>query len=104
MVAVSISKALKGEEMLVVDRPEDIQPSLSAEAQRAYNSYCSSINSEIDLRVVGTICHVFAPARIRANGRLVAASQFDVFLRDHLITVLPVTSDAFRNLLARLSH
>ncbi len=44
MVAVSISKALKGEQMLVVDREEDLQPSLSAEAERAYKLYCKSIN------------------------------------------------------------
>lgn len=102
MVAVSISKALKGEQMLVVDREEDLQPSLTAEAQRAYKSYCSSIHSEIDLRIVGTIGHVFAPARIRVTGRLVAASQFDVFLRGHLQNVLPVTSDAFKNLLSQV--
>jgi hypothetical protein len=102
MVALSISKALKGEQMLVVDREEDLQPSLSAEAKRAYKSYCGSINTEIDLRIVGTICHVFAPARVRANGRLIAAWQFDVFLRDHLNSVLPVTGDALRNLLSRL--
>jgi hypothetical protein len=88
--------------MLVVDREEDLQPSLSAEAERAYKSYCGSINGEVDLRIVGTICHVFAPARIRASGRLIAASQFDVFLRDHLRTVLPVTGDALKNILAQI--
>jgi hypothetical protein len=102
MVAVSISKALKGEQMLVVDQEDDLQPALSAEAERAYNSYCESINGEIDLRIVGTICHVFTPARIRASGRLVAASQFDVFLRGHLRNVLPVTSQMLKTLLAQL--
>jgi hypothetical protein len=99
MVAVSISKALKGEQMLVVDREEDLQPSLSAEAERAYKSYCGSINNEVDLRIVGAICHVFTPARVRASGRLIAASQFDVFLLGHLSNVLPLTSHAFKTLL-----
>jgi hypothetical protein len=102
MVAISISKALKGEQMLVVDREDDLQPSLSAEAERAYKSYCRSINSEVDLRIVGVICHVFTPARVRASGRLVAASQFDVFLQDHLSSVFPGTRDSLRTLLAQI--
>ena len=102
MVAVSISKALKGEQMLVVDCEEDLPSLLSTEAERAYKSYCGSINSEVDPRIVGTICHVFAPARIRSSGRLIAASQFDVYLRDHLGTVLPVTGDALKSILAQI--
>lgn len=103
MVAVSISKALNaGEKMLVVEREDDLEPSLSREAERIYESYCGSIRTEIDLRVIGVICHVFTPARVRSSGRLIAASQFDVFLRDHLRNVLPVTSDALKSLLVQL--
>ncbi len=77
-------------------------PSLTRKAERIYESYCGSIRREIDPRVIGVICHVFTPARVRASGRLLAASQYDVFLRDHLSSVLPITSDELKSLLRQL--
>jgi len=100
MVAMSISKALKGTQMLVVDREEDLRPSLSAEAERAYESYCGAIYNEVDLRIVGAICHVFTPAHVRTSGRLIAASQFDVFFPGHLSN--PATSHGLKTLLGQL--
>jgi hypothetical protein len=103
MVAVSISKALNaGEKMLFVNREEDIEPSLTKEAERIYQSYCGSIRTAIDLRVIGFICHVFTPAWVRATGLLTAASQSDIFLTDSFRNVLPVSADALKGLLAQI--
>jgi hypothetical protein len=103
MVAVSASKALKpGQKLLLVEREEDVGPSLTREAKRIYESYCGSIRKEVDLRVIGFICHGFTPARIRASGRLLAASQYDLFLGEHLSRVIPVTSEALKSLLMQL--
>jgi hypothetical protein len=99
----SISKALNpGEKMFFVQDEQDIKPSLTKEAKRIYKSHCSSIRTSIDLRMIGFICHVFAPTWVRANSRLVAASQFDIFLTDSLRSVLPVSTDALKGLLARI--
>jgi hypothetical protein len=102
IVAVSISKALSAGEMLFVEREENIEPLLTKEATRIYESYCVSICSETDPRVIGLICHLYPPAWIRAERRLVAASQFDIFTRNFR-NVLPLSADSLRGLLARLS-
>ena len=77
MVAVSISKALNaGDKMLIVEQENDVERSLAGEAERIYKSYCGAIRREIDLRVIGVICHVFTPVRVRPTGRLITASQY----------------------------
>ena len=104
MVAISASRSLNagGNKMLFVERETDIEPSLTGDLKRIYDSYCGAVRSQIDLRIIGVICHVFAPVRVRTTGRLIAASQFDVFLGDHLRNVLPVTGHELKALLVRL--
>jgi hypothetical protein len=99
MVAVSTSKALSGGmKMLFVERDRDLAPSLTIEAERIWESYCKPIIGRADRRVVGLICHVFTPAFIRTQGRLIAASQFDIFPRN-IDEVLPLSGDDLRILL-----
>ena len=103
MVAVSISKGLTaGKRMLFVERERDIEPSLSIEAERIWGSYCGAIIQEQDPRVIGLMCHLFTPTFICTQGRLIVASQFDVFPRN-VDGVLPLSGDEFRLLLKRLS-
>ncbi|MBV9500003.1 MAG: hypothetical protein JO138_11575 [Acidobacteriaceae bacterium] len=103
MVAVSVSRALRAGEMLSVQHEQDIEPSLTMQAWRIYDLYCHPIRNETDPRIIGLICHLYPPTWIRGEGQLVAASQFDIFLRDGLHNVLPISADSLRRLLARLS-
>jgi len=104
MVAISTSRSLNagGNKMLFVERESDIEPSLTSDLQRIYDSYCGAVCSQIDFRIIGVICHVFTPVLVKPNRRLIAASQFDVFLGDHLRSVLPVTGDELKALLNHL--
>lgn len=88
--------------MLFVDRESDIEPSLTKDLQGIYDSHCNAVRSQMDLRIIGVICHVFTPILVQTKRRLIAASQFDVFLGDHLRRVLPVTADELKALLDRL--
>jgi hypothetical protein len=98
MVAISVSKALSGgEKMLFVDREEDIESTLSQEAERIWQSDCRAVR-EADPRVIGLICHSFTPTLIRPGRRLIAASQFDIFPRN-IDRALPISSDDLRLLL-----
>jgi hypothetical protein len=102
MVAASTSKALTGgTKMLFVERERDLAPSLTIEAERIWESYCKPIIERTDRRVMGLICHIFTPAFIRTEGRLIVASQFDVFLGP-VANVLPLSGDEFKLLLKRL--
>ena len=105
MVAISVSRSLNagGNKMLFVERESDIEPSLTKDLQRIYDSHCNAVRSQIDLRIIGVICHVFTPVLVQTKRRLIAASQFDVFLEDHLRNVLPVAGDELKALLDRLS-
>ncbi len=104
MVAISTSRALNGggNKMLFVKRESDIEPSLTRDLRRIYDSHCSAVRSQVDLRIIGVICHVFTPVLVQTTRRLIAASQFDVFLGDHLGNALPVTGDKLKALLDRL--
>jgi hypothetical protein len=98
MVAVSISKAITGEKMLYVERETDIEPTLTNEAERIWQSYCQAIIKQADPRVIGLICHISTPTTIRTQGGLIAASQFDVFPRN-VDGVLPLSGNDLRSLL-----
>lgn len=105
MVAISVSRSLDagGAKMLFVERESDIEPSLTKDLQGIYDSHCNAVRWQLDLRIIGVICHVFTPVLVQAERRLIAASQFDVFLGDHLRNVLPVRGDALKGLLDHLN-
>lgn len=104
MVAISTSRSLNagGNKMLFVKRESDIEPSLTRDLQRIYDSHCSAVRTQVDPRIIGVICHVFTPVLVQTTRRLIAASQFDIFLGDHLGDVLPVTGDKLKALLDRV--